>query len=119
MMRNLRVVFLSALPPGPSPPATPTATASLRPARRSWARCRCYTVRPTTTANDEAPDAWPPDFNDDRSVDIFDTLLFKPVFNTSVPNPYYDARRDLNANGMIDIFDVLHFKPFFGKSCTP
>ena len=72
----------------------------------------------TNTPNDEDPDAWPPDFNDDRDVDITDVLAIKPHFLTSAPDPGYSARHDLNADGDVDITDVLKLKPFFLKSCT-
>ncbi|MBI3975071.1 MAG: thrombospondin type 3 repeat-containing protein [Armatimonadetes bacterium] len=71
-----------------------------------------------TTTNNEAPDPWPPDFDDDRDVDIFDVLKMKPFFGSPGANPY-SARHDLQGqDGDVDIFDVLAIKPFFGKSCT-
>jgi hypothetical protein len=71
----------------------------------------------TATANDEDPDAWPADFNDDRSVNITDVLTLKPVFNTLVPPT--SARFDVYPSGNVNIVDVLVLKPYFGKSCSP
>jgi len=70
----------------------------------------------TPDPNDEADDCWPPDFDDDQDVDIFDVITFKPP----IVNDTYDARHDLfGQDSVINIFDVLQIKPFFGKSCTP
>jgi thermitase len=57
--------------------------------------------------------AWPPDFNNDRVVNILDVTMFKPKLS---PNPY-DKRYDLNADGWINSMDVLFLKPYMGKSC--
>ena len=67
------------------------------------------------------PGAWPPDFDDDRIVDIFDVLvLAPPVFFSSAPDPPYQARFDLVPSGQIDIFDVLRMAPpVFFTTCTP
>ena len=70
----------------------------------------------TTTPNDEDPDAWPPDFNDDRSVNITDVLAMKPYFNTSVPPT--PPRYDIVPTGAVNITDILGLKPYFNKSCT-
>ncbi len=60
-----------------------------------------------------ADDAWPPDLDLTRSVDILDVLLYKPV----VGGPY-DRRFDLNTDAAVDILDVLLYKSELGKSCT-
>lgn len=70
----------------------------------------------TAAANDEDPDAWPPDLDDSRIVDIEDVLAIKPVFNTSVPPSA--VRFDLKPDGTVDIDDVLAIKPFFGSTCA-
>jgi beta propeller repeat protein len=57
--------------------------------------------------------AWPPNFNNDRVVNILDVLMFKPKLP---PNPY-DKRYDLNTDGKVDILDVTMMKPYMGKSC--
>ena len=52
----------------------------------------------------------PPDFNDDRFVDITDiNLMGPPIFNLAQGNgvnPFYDARFDLSADDFVDIVDV-------------
>jgi len=70
----------------------------------------------TASANDEDPDAWPPDFDDNRSVNISDVLALKPVFGTAVPPT--SARYDIAPSGAINITDVLALKPPFGTSCS-
>jgi len=62
----------------------------------------------------DGDDAWPPDLNVDRSVDILDVLKFKPVINKPEA---YNKRYDLNADGDIDILDVLLMKPCIMTSC--
>jgi hypothetical protein len=62
--------------------------------------------------------AWPPDIDNSRTVTIVDVLSIKPVFNTSVGNPNYSVRKDLNGDGSITIVDVLSVKPHFNKSCV-
>ncbi len=67
----------------------------------------------TTTANDEDPDPYPPDFDDNRTINIVDVLKLKPVFGTP------SARHDLNGSGgNINIVDVLKLKPVFGDTCV-
>ncbi len=67
----------------------------------------------TPAANDEADDRWPPDFDDNKTVNIVDVLQLKPVFGTP------SARHDLDASGgNINIVDVLKIKPVFNGSCT-
>ena len=65
--------------------------------------------------------SWPPDFNDDNRVDIFDVShLAPPVFFSTAPGPPYTVRLDLNADGRLDIFDVtLMAPPVFFATCTP
>ena len=63
--------------------------------------------------------AWPPDFNDSSSVDVFDVNFLKPAFFSTAPGPPYDVRLDLLPDSSIDIFDVNMIKPVFFLSCTP
>ena len=84
---------------------------------------------------DEEPDAWPPDWNDDRTVNLPDLLLtldtdadtipdagFKTSLGATDPDPLYFPRFDLNMDGTIAIDDLLgvpnSFKSLFGLSCT-
>jgi len=58
----------------------------------------------------EPPSPQPPDFNDDRFVDVIDVnLMGPPIFNVTQGkgvNPFYNARLDLNADDFVDITDV-------------
>jgi DNA-binding beta-propeller fold protein YncE len=69
----------------------------------------------TAIANDQNPDAWPPDFDDNKSVNITDVLALKPVFGTGVPPT--SPRLDIQPGNGINIGDVLALKPFFNMSC--
>ncbi|MCH8345552.1 MAG: hypothetical protein IIC87_01330 [Chloroflexi bacterium] len=79
----------------------------------------------TAAPHDEALDAWPPDFDDNQSVEINDLLgagvSFKGSFGSSEGDAAYSARFDMNASGEIDITDLLgagaSFKSTFGQSC--
>ena len=62
--------------------------------------------------------AWPPDFNDDRVVDIGDVDLLKPVLFTQRGDGKYSARYDLNANDVVDILDFEMIRPYYNKTCT-
>jgi hypothetical protein len=63
-------------------------------------------------------DAWPPDFNGDGSVDIFDVSDIKAHYATAVGNPAYIARDDLSADGYINIQDLAIMKRFFLQTCA-
>jgi hypothetical protein len=71
----------------------------------------------TMTANDEDPDAWPPDFDDNQVVNITDVgKLLPPTFGMTVPPA--SARRDIAPNGVINITDVGKvLPPTFGHNC--
>jgi hypothetical protein len=81
----------------------------------------------TGTADDEALDAWPPDFNDSRNVNLVDLTgvpnSFKNSFGATDPDPNYFARFDLSMDGLINIVDLVgvpnSFKSTFGMSCAP
>lgn len=73
----------------------------------------------TADADDEDPDPWPPDFDDNRSINTIDVFqVLPPHFGTTVPPT--DARRDLSPDGSIttiDVFAVL--PPVYGSVCAP
>lgn len=71
----------------------------------------------TGTPNDEHPDPWPPDFDDNRVVDITDAGMFIDAFPSALGSPGYDARFDLQPNGLIDISDASIFLNHFPSSC--
>ncbi len=75
------------------------------------------------TANNEDPDALPPDLNDDQSVDILDIIdtqagLFAG-WGATLGDASYSARSDLNADQSIDILDVFVMFDSWGERCTP
>ena len=71
----------------------------------------------TTTANDEAVDYWPSDFNDSRSTNLSDLILMGPSYNKLLGNPAYNPRFDLNASNSVSLSDVILLGPFYNKSC--
>lgn len=71
----------------------------------------------TTTANDEADDKWPPDFNDDRVVDVTDALLIFARPLVCDDDPQYAQRFDLNADTCITIDDLYIFLGYFPSAC--
>ena len=81
----------------------------------------------TAAMNDETVDAWPPDFNDNGSVEVSDLLgmgtSFKSSFGSGSGDGEYAARFDLNASSNVDVNDLLgggaSFKSSFGSSCGP
>jgi hypothetical protein len=63
-------------------------------------------------------DAWPPDFNQDRAVNILDVLLFKGKLQHCWPDdPEYNQRFDLDASLCVNILDVLIMNPYIDASC--
>jgi hypothetical protein len=67
-------------------------------------------------ANNEDPDAWPPDFDDNRTVNVIDVLAIKPFFGSMVPPT--PERYNLVSGSDINVLDVLAVKPYFNLSCT-
>jgi hypothetical protein len=76
---------------------------------------RCAT---TTVANDEPVDSWPPDNNDDRSVNLTDIFLVVPTLNTTGPNLPYKKRYDLSMDNAINLTDIFKMVPALNTSCT-
>jgi lysophospholipase L1-like esterase len=76
----------------------------------------------TTTANDEAVDAMPADFNDDRTVNVTDRTLMVLALK-AYNGGTYSQRFDLNADGAINVTDrtivALYIKLTGGLPCTP
>jgi hypothetical protein len=71
----------------------------------------------TATANDEAVDTWPPDFDDNRSVNVVDFTLWRASY-ASPPKPL-NQRADLNASGSVNVLDFGVWKPYFNTTCLP
>jgi hypothetical protein len=68
-------------------------------------------------------DAWPPDINMDRWVNVLDLLLYpaRGVLMTHAGDPNYDPRFDLNADSEVNVLDLLVFpaKRVLMIRCTP
>jgi hypothetical protein len=66
-------------------------------------------------------DAWPPDFDMNRVINITDVFkVLPPIFGSSCGQPNFSARADLDPNCVINITDVFKvLPPIFGTSCTP
>ena len=71
----------------------------------------------TATANDEAVDFWPTDFNDSRLTSLADVVLMGPVYNQATGSDPGRKRFDLNASGVVSLADVVLTGPFYNKSC--
>jgi Dockerin type I domain len=79
----------------------------------------------TSTANDEAVDAMPADFNDDQKINVTDrtkmVLQLKAYTANNVTG--YNKRYDLNADGAINVTDrtivALYIQQTGGLPCTP
>ena len=63
---------------------------------------------------------WPPDFDDNRTINIIDTFqVLPPIFGSVSGDPNYYARSDLVPDGVINIADVFKvMPPVYGSSCT-
>jgi hypothetical protein len=59
-------------------------------------------------------DAWPPDINNNRTVNILDVARFREPLSGP-----YNSRYDLNADGKVNILDVGKYRLVIGASCTP
>lgn len=78
-----------------------------------------------TDALDNCPDssqddAWPPDFDMNRFINVTDVdMVLPPFFGSSTGQPNYSPRRDLAPNGVINVTDVdMVLPPTFGQSCV-
>ncbi len=63
-------------------------------------------------------DAWPPDFDTNRVINITDVFkVLPPVFGSSAGQPNFSTRADLSPDGVINITDVFKvLPPVFGSS---
>ena len=71
----------------------------------------------TTTANDEAVDAWPSDFNDNRFTTLQDVILMGPAYNLATGSDPAKKRFDLSGNGFVTLQDVILMGPTYNKGC--
>jgi ketosteroid isomerase-like protein len=60
----------------------------------------------------------PGDFNADKTVNVYDSLLLVDNFRLSAADPTWDSKYDLKEDGIINIFDALVLSKNFGKSWT-
>ena len=67
-------------------------------------------------ADDTNDAAWPPDFNNDKLVNMTDVVLLKPYFGQKVTGEK-NKRFDLNADKVINLSDVFLLRNFFDKGC--
>ena len=73
---------------------------------------------PNNVAGAQKHDAWPPDMDVSKAVNISDLVPFKPHFGSVVGGPTYHPRFDLDLSGGINISDLVPFKPYFGNTCS-
>jgi hypothetical protein len=66
--------------------------------------------------DNSSDDAWPPDFNNSKSVTAADLVAFRQ--NAQWLGKPYNARYDLNASGAITSADLVIFKKYYLMSCT-
>jgi len=73
----------------------------------------------TATANDEADDKWPPDFNDDRYVGVATDIAlgFSGKLGYCEGQQGYYQRSDLDADTCVDMDDYNIAYAFLGFSC--
>jgi hypothetical protein len=71
----------------------------------------------TTASGDESDDKWPPDFDDNRSVNVVDFTLWRADY-ASPPKPL-NPRADLDASGTVNVLDFGAWKPYFNTTCSP
>ena len=60
--------------------------------------------------------AWPPDFNNDKAVNMTDVDLLKAYFGQRVKGEN-NRRYDLNADKTINLSDVFLLRNFYGRGC--
>lgn len=77
-----------------------------------------------TSAQNDEPDAWPPDFNDNQIVNGQDLGRFAPAYGHLTedgpfgPQMLPGERFDLTGNGIINGQDIGKFSAYYGKSCV-
>jgi hypothetical protein len=62
-------------------------------------------------------DVWPPDFNQNKLVNIGDYVSFNPHLFTRPGDAGYNVRWDLNQNDLINLSDYLTLNQFIFKRC--
>jgi hypothetical protein len=106
-----------SLPPWSIPPNDPDCD-GFSDAEEAFEGTNGQALCPATAEpDDEVPDAWPPDFNDDTSVNLADVFLFRPHFATIDGNQNYNRRFDLSSDGRINLADVFILRQHFATQC--
>jgi hypothetical protein len=62
-------------------------------------------------------DVWPPDFNQNKLVNVGDYVSFNPHLFTRPGDAGYNVRWDLNQNDLINLSDYLTLNQFIFKRC--
>lgn len=62
--------------------------------------------------------AWPPDVNNDGTVNTLDQSAIAGIFNARIGDSRYNRRYDLNADGAINSADLGLDASYNGKSCS-
>jgi hypothetical protein len=106
--------------PTPVPTATPVSDCSRDADCDGWSDSierhlgtdRRLACSRTPARNDEHPDAWPPDLNDDRTVNSLDAGVLVPALNSQSGDGDFSPRMDFDANRVINTLDIGHLIPF-------
>ena len=72
----------------------------------------------TAQADDEPVDAWPPDVDDNRTVNIMDVGHFVTRLGSQVGDAQYLRRYDLDLDGRINTVDIGRLVLVFGTTCV-
>ena len=73
----------------------------------------------TMVANDEDPDAYPPDTTDSRGVNTQDIGKFVPHLNSHDGDGRYRNRYDFTMDGRVNTIDIAKYIPILGTVCIP
>ena len=63
-------------------------------------------------------DAWPPDFNNNTAVNIWDVQQYAGRMGCYADDPPCYRRLDLNADGVVNISDMMIDMGYLGKQCS-
>jgi Tol biopolymer transport system component len=68
---------------------------------------------------DEVDDKWPPDYDDNQTVNVLDFTRWKTYFPDPMPlNSNAAKRSDLNASDSVDVLDFTIWKAYFPSTCV-
>jgi Dockerin type I domain len=72
----------------------------------------------TSGGDNDADDAWPPDLNDDWTVNVIDRARVVLAIKDQADGTY-TQRADLNADGTVNVIDRATVQLYNGATCTP